>query len=168
MRDVIYVKLDIVYLINLLLNETISRKSYFFETVKSKVIISLFETVRLSVSISPRNLYNPLKSIKENIVDYLRPQGVTACKRFKIKKDGKSAETNILLLTFDRVSVPKPLKNSIVSFRLMYIYRILCAVLTARGSDIMKTTVLRTPDLCVRTRADGHITPVNVKNIPNV
>ena len=37
-----------------------------FETVKSKVIISLFKTVRLSVSISPRNLYNSLKSIKEN------------------------------------------------------------------------------------------------------
>ena len=37
-----------------------------FETVKSKVIISLFETVRLSVSISRRNLYNSLKSIKEN------------------------------------------------------------------------------------------------------
>ena len=40
-----------------------------FETVKSKVIISLFETVRLSVSISPRNLYNPLKSIKEIIIE---------------------------------------------------------------------------------------------------
>ena len=38
-----------------------------FETVKSKVIISLFETVRLSVSISPRNLYHSLKSIKENV-----------------------------------------------------------------------------------------------------
>ena len=34
--------------------------------MKSKVIISLFETVRLSVSISPRNLYNSLKSIKES------------------------------------------------------------------------------------------------------
>ena len=33
--------------------------------MKSKVIISLFETVRLSVSISPRNLYNLLNSIKE-------------------------------------------------------------------------------------------------------
>ena len=33
--------------------------------MKSKVIISLFETVRLSVLISPRNLYNSLKSIKE-------------------------------------------------------------------------------------------------------
>ena len=65
MRDVIYVKLDIVYSTNHQLNETISQKSCFFETVKSKVIVSLFETVRLSVSISPRNLYNSLKSIKE-------------------------------------------------------------------------------------------------------
>ena len=37
-----------------------------FETVKSKLIISLFEIVSLSVSILPRNLYNSLKSIKEN------------------------------------------------------------------------------------------------------
>ena len=65
MRDVIYVKLDIVYPINQQLNETISQKSYFCETVKSKMIISLFETVRLSVSISPRNLFNSLKSIIE-------------------------------------------------------------------------------------------------------
>ena len=68
MRDVIYVKLDIVYSINHQLNETISRKSYFFETVKSKVIISLFETVRLSVSMSPRNVYNSLKSFKETYI----------------------------------------------------------------------------------------------------
>ena len=39
-----------------------------FETVKSKVIISLFETVKLSVSISLRNLYNSLNSIKENSI----------------------------------------------------------------------------------------------------
>ena len=38
-----------------------------FQTVKSKVIISLFETVKLSVSISLRNLYNSLNSIKENL-----------------------------------------------------------------------------------------------------
>ena len=43
-----------------------------FETVKSKVIISLFETVRLSVSISPRNLYNSLKSIKESFLIIIR------------------------------------------------------------------------------------------------
>ena len=74
MRDVIYVRLDIVYSINQQLSETISRKSYFFfETVKSKVIISLFETVRLSVSISPRNPYNSLKSIKESKNDIVVP-----------------------------------------------------------------------------------------------
>ena len=39
-----------------------------FQTVKSKVIISLFETVRLSVSISLRNLYNSLNSIKEMMI----------------------------------------------------------------------------------------------------
>ena len=37
-----------------------------FQTVKSKMIISLFETVRLSVSISLRNLYYSLNSIKES------------------------------------------------------------------------------------------------------
>ena len=40
-------------------------KNPVFETVKSKAIISLLETVRLLGSISLRNLYNPLKSIKE-------------------------------------------------------------------------------------------------------
>ena len=39
-----------------------------FQTVKSKVIFSLFETVRLSVSISLRNLYNSLNSIKERFI----------------------------------------------------------------------------------------------------
>ena len=54
MRDVINVNLDKVYPINQQLNEAISRKILFIETVKSKEIISLFETVRLSGSISPR------------------------------------------------------------------------------------------------------------------
>ena len=33
-----------------------------------KVVLSLFETVKLSVLISPRNLYISLKSIKENFL----------------------------------------------------------------------------------------------------
>ena len=45
-------------------------KLLFFQTVKSEVIISLFETVRLSVSISLKNLYNSLNSIKETWVHY--------------------------------------------------------------------------------------------------
>ena len=43
MRDVIHVKLDKVYPNNQQLNEIISQKSYFFDTVKSKAISSLFE-----------------------------------------------------------------------------------------------------------------------------
>ena len=43
-----------------------------FQTVKSKVIISLSETVRLSVSISLRNFYNSLNSIKEIIIMLIR------------------------------------------------------------------------------------------------
>ena len=41
------------------------------QTLKSEVIISLFETVRLSVSISLRNLYNSLNSIKEKLFSKL-------------------------------------------------------------------------------------------------
>ena len=47
-----------------------------FQTVKSKVIISLIETVRLSVSISLRNLYNSLNSIKEKKLLSEKRQGV--------------------------------------------------------------------------------------------
>ena len=46
------------------MNKTISRKP-FFETVTSKVKFSMFDTVRISVSISTRNYYNSLKNIRE-------------------------------------------------------------------------------------------------------
>ena len=48
------------------------------------MIISLFETVRLSVSISPRNLYNPLKSIKENIIMRHTPDLRCECSMFSM------------------------------------------------------------------------------------
>ena len=49
-----------------------------------------------------------LKGEKETeIVDYLKEQGMTACKRFTIKKDHETVETNTLLLTFNTVNVPK-------------------------------------------------------------
>ena len=111
-----------------------------------------------------------LKGVSEdNIVEYLHPQGDTTCKRFKIKKDGNLVETNALLLTFESKCSKIVKKFSIVWFQLMYIYQILCAVLTTRGSDIMKTTVLKTPDMYVRTveRMVMPITLVNVKILPN-
>ena len=52
-----------------------------------------------------------LKGEKEDdIVEYLKEQGVVACKRFPIKKDHETVQTNTLLLTFSSVSVPKSLK----------------------------------------------------------
>ena len=54
----------------------------------------------LKVSVSQHNSLNSSKGIirdrmlkgesEDSIVEYLRPQGVTACKRFKIKKEGQS------------------------------------------------------------------------------
>ena len=52
-----------------------------------------------------------LKDEKEgDVVEYLKEQGVVACKRFTIKKDHETVQTNTLLLTFNSVSVPKSLK----------------------------------------------------------
>ena len=59
-------------------------KNTTFETVKSKVIISLFETVKLSVSISPRNLYNSLKSKKEMISIAGNNDAASKCMRMNI------------------------------------------------------------------------------------
>ena len=74
----------------------------------------------LKVSVSQHYSLNSSKGVirdrmlkgesEDSIVEYLRPHGVTGCKRFKIKKEGQSVETNTLLLTFDRVNVPKSLK----------------------------------------------------------
>ena len=46
---------------------------------------------------------------EENIMECLKQQGVTACTRFTIKKDGNLIETNILLLKFNSTSLPKSL-----------------------------------------------------------
>ena len=57
-----------------------------------------------------------------------------------------------------------------MSFQLTCMYRILCAVLTAKGLDITKTIVLKTPDLYVKTveQMVMHITPVNAKIQRNI
>ena len=64
MRDVIYVKLDIVYSINQQVNDTILRNSDFWNSEIESDNFTVWNS-ELSFSISPRNLYNSLKSIKE-------------------------------------------------------------------------------------------------------
>ena len=66
MRDVIYVKSDKIKPIYQQINWIFT--ILIFGIMKSLVIISLFETVRLSVSSPLRNLYNSLKSIKDIVI----------------------------------------------------------------------------------------------------
>ena len=47
---------------------------------------------------------------EENILEYLKSQGVTHVKRFKIKKNHELVNTNTLLLTFNTFVTPKTLK----------------------------------------------------------
>ena len=47
---------------------------------------------------------------EENILEYLKPQGVTHVKRFTIRKNNERINTNTLLLTFNSVATPKTLK----------------------------------------------------------
>ena len=63
-----------------------------FQTVKSKVIISLFETVRLSVLISLRNLYNSLNSIKEKLFHVLMVHYRTEDVNIQIRHHAESGQ----------------------------------------------------------------------------
>ena len=47
---------------------------------------------------------------EENILEYLKPQGVTHVNRFTIRKNHEIVNTNTLLLTFNSVVTPKTLK----------------------------------------------------------
>ena len=69
-------------------------------------------TEHTSLNSSKGIIRNPIlkQETEENILDYLRPQGVTHVKRFKIKKNHEYVNTNTLLLTFNSVETPKSLK----------------------------------------------------------
>ena len=74
----------------------------------------------LPVTVSEHNTLNSSKGIirnrdlkgetEQNILEYLKPQGVTAVKRFKIKKGEQLIETNTFLLTFNMITLPKSVR----------------------------------------------------------
>ena len=74
----------------------------------------------IPVTVTEHNTLNSSKGIirdralkglpEQEILEYLKDQGVTAVKRFTIKKDQGVIETNTLLLTFNMINVPKNLK----------------------------------------------------------
>ena len=79
---------------------------------------------------------------EENILEYLKPQGVTHVKRVKIKKNGELVNTNTLLLTFNTVVTPKTLKifYQIIPVDLYVPNPLRC--LTVRNLVTIKATVL--------------------------
>ena len=101
----------------------LKNKTLLVETSRKSQTDSLLKTSTffgLKVSVTEHKSLNSSKGIirdrmlkgekETEIVDYLKEQGVTACKRFTIKKDHETVETNTLLLTFNTVNVPKSLK----------------------------------------------------------
>ena len=74
----------------------------------------------LPVEVKPHKTLNSSKGIirdrnlkgesEKNILEYLENQGVTAVKRFTVKKGQDTINTNTILLTFDSVVPPKSLK----------------------------------------------------------
>ena len=87
---------------------------------QSENLLKITKFFNLNVTVTEHKTLNSYKGIirdrmlkhetEENITEYLKQQGVTACKRFTIKKDGNLIETNTLLLTFNSTSLPKSLK----------------------------------------------------------
>ena len=87
---------------------------------QSENLLKITKFFNLNVTVTEHKTLNSCKGIirdrilkhetEKNITEYLKQQGVTACKRFTIKKDGNLIETNTLLLTFNSTSLPKSLK----------------------------------------------------------
>ena len=137
-----------------LLVET-SRKTQTENLLKMKTFFNL------PVTVSEHHTLNSSKGIirnrdlkgesEENIKEYLKDQGVIAVKRFTIKKGNSTIQTNTLLLTFNRITVPKSLR---IFYRFIpvdiYIPNPL-RCLTARNLTTMKTTAQKILGQYVKT-----------------
>ena len=88
--------------------------------MQTDILLKSNKFFNLPVEVSPHKSLNSSKGIirdrnlkaesDENILEYLTPQGVTAVKRFKVKKGHDLIPTNTILLTFTSVLPPKTLK----------------------------------------------------------
>ena len=87
---------------------------------QSESLLKIKTFFNIKVAVSEHKTLNSSKGIikdralkgesEEDIVNYLKPQGVIAAKRFKIKKDYSFVETNTVLLTFNSATIPANLK----------------------------------------------------------
>ena len=88
--------------------------------MQTDILLKSKKFFNLPVEVKPHKTLNSSKGIirdrnlkgesEKNILEYLENQGVTAVKRFTVKKGQDTINTNTLLLTFDSVVPPKSLK----------------------------------------------------------
>ena len=101
----------------------LKNQTLLIETTRKSQTENLFKMktfFNLPVTVSEHSTLNSSKGIirdrslkgetEENILEYLKPQGVTAVKRFKIRKGEHLIETNTFLLTFNMITLPKSLR----------------------------------------------------------
>ena len=122
--------------------------------IQTENLLKIKKFFNLNVTVTEHKTLNSCKGVirdrllkhetEENITEYLKQQRVTACKRFRIRKDGNLIETNTLLLTFNTTFLPKSLIffYRIIPYQLKSTFQILCGVSTARDLHSMKTAVL--------------------------
>ena len=88
--------------------------------MQTDILLKSKKFFNLPVEVKPHKTLNSSKGIirdtnlkgesEKNILEYLENQGVTAVKRFTVKKGQDTINTNTLLLTFDSFVPPKSLK----------------------------------------------------------
>ena len=88
--------------------------------MQTDILLKSKKFFNLPVEVKPHKTLNSSKGIirdrnlkgesEKNILEYLENQGVTAVKRFTVKKGQDTINTNTLLLTYDSVVPPKSLK----------------------------------------------------------
>ena len=113
-------------------------------------------TEHKSLNSSKGIIRNPIlrSETEENILEYLKSQGVTHVKRFTIRKNHETINTNTLLLTFNSVVTPKTLK---------IFYQIIQVELFLTHSDVLTAKSLAT------TRATALLTWVQrLKSVAKV
>ena len=142
----------------------LKNKTLLVETCRKSQTESLLKVSTffgLRVSVSEHQSLNSSKGIirdrmlkgqkEEEIVDYLREQGVTACKRSKLKKSMKQLKQTRSSSHSTQSMYRSHSKFSIVLYRLTFLCQTLCAASTARGLAIMKTIAPSIWDLFVQT-----------------
>ena len=152
--------------------------------MQTDILLKSKKFFNLPVEVKPHKTLNSSKGIirdrnlkgesEKNILEYLENQGVTAAKRFTVKKGQDTINTNTILLTFDSVVPPKSLKifYQIIPVDL-YIPNPLRCFNCQKNLDTMRTNAQLTPgqsvkDVVLETMTIIQITAKNPQNVSTV